>query len=78
MSLVYFNFKILNYTCKKQKGDMCCEEIRAGLSGRPHFIYVFHKKKIFFSFLVEYICVSFPVILFITGEAAPAALPAHA
>lgn len=32
----------------------------------------------FFPFHVEYIFVSFSVILFITGEAAPAALPANA
>lgn len=35
------------------------------------------KRTFFFSFHVEYICVSFPVILFITGEAAPAAFPAY-
>lgn len=38
----------------------------------------FSVRLFFFSFHVEYIFVSFPVILFITGEAAPAALPAHA
>lgn len=46
-----------------------------------HSIYFFYPRKkiaLFFSFHVEYICVSFPVILFITGEAAPAALPAYA
>lgn len=31
----------------------------------------------FLSFLVQCIFISFPVVLFITGEAAPATLPAH-
>lgn len=51
------------------------------MGGKKNLILKFlstNKIKKYFSFHVGYICVSFPVILFITGEAAPAALPAHA